>query len=676
MRPARLIIAITMCSLFVLHSILLINFTQPTTVKKHTFTQNKDQSDPILRNSAVTISSTDNNLFLPGTNLSVSEYLYGVFQDTYNVSILTISPSLINIRCDYSITEDAYSQPFTSPFYATVNRTSINGTYFASDYYNWFGLPTDIFDYWIDPSEFDVDYVFNTGETEVTVEARENITMSGVGEFEAWKLAGEDEYGYPFSIRYDTQSGMFLCFRYEDPLFDLWYNLTLAEIAVIPEEYEGPTLIQISPSNGSSRPNGTKIELSFTSNYGIERIYYQWDNLTNESVILSDITTFFPETEELHILNVSVIDGIGMIKKFHFFYTTDNRIPGISLVNYKNNTRINGISQIRLSILSGNGSIIYNWDDGGENLTVSEGSYITIPSPELENMVTLNVYAMNNDTKAWSWSKFVFQIDNTPPKISTFDLINRSTIKGIVRVKVNVSERGRLRYLLNNKTDNNFTVDVYQNYTLEFTDLDNGSHTLKIFATDEANNTGMVTLCFSIYISAFNWDWQAIANSPRKINVIDDWGNLWFILTVVSKSNQYFNLTIIPEGSHPTRSDEIQYVVTFLCEKPEDILFVTFTALLEESITNFPIFQWVYWNNQENSWIDIGTSYSEVSNTWEATYEGYIEYFALLNTGLTTVYKSVIPGGGQIPSFEIFQAISALIIISSCSVIYKRRKLD
>ncbi len=675
MRPSSLIIAITVISLFVFHSTGLMNLTQPIILKDHSILQNKDFTDYFLRNSVATISSTDNNLFLPGTNLSVSEYLYGVFQNTYNVSILTISPSIINIRCDYSITENAYGQPFNSRFYATVNRTSINDTYLATNYYNWFGLPTDIFDYWIDPSKFDVDYVFNTGETEATVETRENITMVGVGEFEAWKLVGQDEYGYPFSIRYDTQSGMFLCFRYEDPLFDLWYNLTQAEIAGIPEDYSGPSLIQISPKNGSSRPNGTKIELSFTSFYGLERIYYKWDDLTNESVAVSYITTIFPETEELHNLHVIVTDGIGIVGNFHFIYITDNKIPGISLSNYKNNSRIKGTTQIMISILYGNGSIIYNWDDGGDNLTVPEDSYITIPSPELENLITLNVYAMNNDTKAWSQSKFVFQIDNTPPEISIFDLINRSTIKGDVRLKVNVSEKGILRYLLHNETDNNITVDVFQNYTLEFRDLDNGSYKLDIFATDEANNTAMETLYFSIYKSAFNWNWQALAYTPCKINVIDDWGDLWFLFTVVSKSDQYFNLTIIPEGSPPTRSDEMQFIVAFLCEKPVDILFVTITVILEESIVNIPIFQWMYWDNQKNSWFDLGTSYSEVTNSWEATYEGYIEYFALVNTGETTVQKSIIPGGGQIPSFEIFQTVLALVIISLYSVIYKRRKL-
>ncbi|MFX0087408.1 MAG: hypothetical protein ACFFAU_17290 [Candidatus Hodarchaeota archaeon] len=675
MRPSSLIIAITMISLFVFQSTGLMNLTQPIITKDHFILQNKDFTDSFLRNSVATISSTDNNLFLPGTNLSVSEYLYGAFQNTYNVSILTISPSIINIRCDYSITENALGQPFNSPFYTTVNRTSMNDTYLASNYYNWMGLPTDIFDYWIDPSKFDVDYVFNTGETEVTVEIRENITMSGIGEFEAWKLVGEDEYGYPFSIRYDTQSGMFLCFRYEDPLFDLWYNLTQAEIAEIPEDYPGPSLIQISPKNGSSRPNGTKIELSFTSFYGLERIYYKWDDLTNESVAVSYITTIFPETEELHNLHVIVTDGIGIVGNFHFIYITDNKIPGISLSNYKNNSRIKGTTQIMISILYGNGSIIYNWDDVGDNLTVPEDSYITIPSPELENLITLNVYAMNNDTKAWSQSKFVFQIDNTPPEISIFDLINRSIIKGDVRLKVNVSEKGILRYLLHNETDNNITVDVFQNYTLEFRDLDNGSYKLDIFATDEANNTAMETLYFSIYKSAFNWNWQALAYAPCKINVIDDWGDLWFLFTVVSKSDQYFNLTIIPEGSPPTRSDEMQFIVAFLCEKPVDILFVTITAILEESIVKIPIFQWMYWDNQKNSWFDLGTSYSEVTNSWEATYEGYIEYLALVNTGETTVQKSVIPGGGQIPSFEIFQTVLALVIISLYSVIYKRRKL-
>jgi len=595
------------------------------------------------------------------------------------MSILSITPSSINIRCDYSITQDANDppQPFFSPFYSTINRTSVNDTYPASFYYNWVGLPIDIFDYWIDPSEFSVGYNLSTGEGgEFTVEKKENLTMSGVGNFMAWKLVGEDTIGWKYSIRYDSITGIFLCFRCEEPVYDLWYNLTKAEIAEIPGGYTGPSLAQASPTNGSRRPNGTKIELSFTSSYGITLLYYQWDDLENISVSDSQISTAFLETEEVeevYHLYVRAIDGIGVVSDFDLVYITDTRIPGISLFTLTNNSRINGLRSIQLTILSGNGSFIYNWDGIG-NTTTSEGASLYVPNPSSERNITLNIYAMNNDTKFWAKTKFAFQIDNTPPMISTYDLINGSVLKGTVNFKIEVSEKGYINYCLNNQSKGNFTVEANQNYSKSLENLENGSYSLEIFANDEANNTGRVLLTFSIYISAFNWDWQAVANTPQKIDVVDETGDLWFIVTLLSGKNQKFNLSLVSEASPPARDSNMEYVIELKCEKPVDILFLTVSVLLGGSQENFPIYSRVYWDNEDISWIDMGTSYSEVTHSWEATYVGFIQYFGLINTHQTTAKKSVIVGGGQIPSFTYFPALISIFIISIMSRNFRKKR--
>ncbi|MHA1968688.1 MAG: hypothetical protein ACW964_12895 [Candidatus Hodarchaeales archaeon] len=644
-----------------------MSFIENQTVEK----KNLDIFNP--HNSVDAVLSTDENKFLPGTNLSVSEYLDEEFKNTFNVSILSITPAQIDVRCDYSITENAYSQPFTSQFYSTINRTSVNDTYSASNYFGWNGLESTVFDFWIDPSKFYVGYPFPSEVGEIEVESKEMISMKSVGEFEAWKLNATDEYGYKYTMWYDSINGTFLCLRSDEPIFPLWYNLTKAEFAVIPSNYQGPYIDDASPVNGSSRPNGTELELSFFSPYGIEKVYYQWDDMINVSSSSSEIKTAFLDTEDIHHLYVTAIDGIGGISFFKFLYVTDNRIPGISLSTLKNNSRINGLSSIQLTILSGNGSFIYNWDGTG-NTTVLEGTSLSLPNPSSERNITLNICAMNNDTNAWSKTKFTFQIDNTPPMISTYDLINGSILKGTVNFKVKVSEKGYIRYLLNNESNNNFTVEVNRNYSISLENLDNGSYSLEIFATDEANNTGKITLNFSIYTSAFNWDWQIVANTLRKINVVNETGDLLFIVTLLSGSNQKFNLTLVPEGSSLALSDDMEYAVELMCENPADILFITFSVMLEGSREDFPIYLWFYWDNEDNSWQDMGTSYSEVTHSWEATYDGYIQYFGLINTHETTGKKSVIVGGGQIPSFEYFPALISVILLSLLSRNFRKKR--
>ncbi len=619
------------------------------------------------------VSSTSNTIFLPGSNLSVTQYYdYGDSigeGENYNVSIISVGKQFWDVRCDYSITET-----IDSPFFSSIYRTPFNHTYAATDYYSWEGTVSPFFDFWIDTIGFYSGYYYTMkiprqGTVNLTVTNEPNFSTS-VGVYQAWKVTYS--FGIDVTSWYAQDSGLFLSstMTIVNPI---WYNLTKAEIASLPEDYIGPSLIEISPTNGSLRPNGSVITVTLESPFELDIIFYNWDNTTNSTTFLTEITTVFPNSEGLHSFFITAIDSIGVGRSHRLNYITDNRIPGISLTNNKNNSQIRGMSLIQPDILSGNGSFVYNWD-GTFNTTVLEGSSLPAPDPSNERNITLYIYAMNNETKVWAKTKFIFQIDNTPPMISTYDLINGSVLKGTVNILVEVSEKGYVDYWLNNQSKNNFTVEVNQNYSISLENLENGSHSLEIFASDEANNTGKVLLNFSIYISAFNWDWQAVANTPRTINVVDETGDLWFIVTLLSRSNQKFNLTMVPEGSSPARDTNMEYLIELMCEKPADIIFLTFSVVLEGSHENFPIYSWVYWDNQENSWDDIETSYSEVTHSWEATYVGYIQYFGLINTHQTTVKKSVILGGGQIPSFEFFTVLVSIVLISMMSRNFKKKR--
>ncbi|MFX0171708.1 MAG: hypothetical protein ACFE9L_07300, partial [Candidatus Hodarchaeota archaeon] len=85
----------------------------------------------------------------------------------------------------------------------------------------------------------------------------------------------------------------------------------------------------------------------------------------------------------------------------------------------------------------------------------------------------------------------------------------------------------------------------------------------------------------------------------------------------------------------------------------------------------FEIYQWVYWDESNNQWQEITTSYNAITQSWEATFEGAVEVFALVKSGDTTALKSIEPGGGQIPGFR---AIIVVIGLITCSIILRERK--
>lgn len=595
-------------------------------------------------------SSTDKNAFLPGTNLSLSEYLDGDFKNTYNVSIISINRSNIDVKCDYSITKDFFENPFTSPFYTSVNRTSENHSYQSNNYYNWYGLPQTDYEFWIDPTGFQIGYIYENGGVNLTVTASETVFMEGLGEFDAWKVVGTDpDYGIVFTFRYAT-SGLFLCLNYVF-VSPIWYNLTTAELTELPQEYTGPSLVQISPNNNSIRPSGTNIAPQFISPYGIDIIYYQWDSATNSTSL-----TPLPSENGPHDLYITTVDNLGFSMLYYFVFTTDNSQPGISLLNYQNDSSIKGSSQIQLAVSSGNGSVIFYWNGSSSNTTVNEGTAIDIANSTLETLQILNIF-VKSPAGIWTYNRFVFRVDNSPPSISIDDFINNSDIKGKVDIRVSVSERSNLTYSLEPISENGSIIaETGMNHTLSFSDLANGSYRLVISATDEANNTNETTLIFSIHTSAFDWNWDLKVDSPNTLNIVDTTGKLWFQVTLVSKTNQTFNLTVLPESSPPTRINTMLYVIKFTCDVPEDILFMTFTFPLNDLSSvidsSIEVYKWAYWDNQENKWLILDTSYNAVSHSWQATHEGNTTLFALIKTDETTSFTSVIPGGGQIPSFE------------------------
>ncbi|MFX0182484.1 MAG: hypothetical protein ACFE95_05300 [Candidatus Hodarchaeota archaeon] len=662
------IISVTLLCL----TILTVIVNNPSGFNSKSTMVNDDKS-PILntRKTITTIlSSPSNTTFLPNTNLTVTKYINNYENSSSNASILSIDSSYWYVHCDYfnSFTKETFL------FDSTVNRSSVDDFYPANNYYNWDNGSQSYFDYWINTSNFEPGYVVETAEGDLTVEESETITMKNLGDFEVWKLSGILLSIFVVTARYEVSTGMCV-YTHIQVISDEWeYNLTRAELGQIQPGYSGPNLAYITPNNNTVHPNGTTIKLGFGSIYGIHTIYYQWDETTNYSTYLSSIETLIPQENKSHDLYVTVVDSLGYNKFFNFVYETNNDFPGIFLKILNNNSRVQGGSQITIEITNSNGSFIHNWD-GNTNTTLINGvpSFIwPITISNLEGTFTLNIYA-KSDKELWLHKRFVFVVDNTPPIFLIHNPSNKSVIKGTVDILIAVSEKSNVTYILNNDTHDSFIAETGLNYTITFSKLVNGSYQLNFTIFDEAKNPTNAIFFFEIYSSAFGWNWDLSANVPRTIDVVDASETTWFYLTLLSKTNQNFNLSVLPDDSTPSKTEKMLFIIQLSCDRLTDILFMTLNLPLDETDqpNTFDIYQWVHWDNSNNRWQEIMTSYNALSHSWEATYEGSIEFFALIKTGGTTELKSIEPGGGQIPAFTIFIVITSLI---TCSIILRKKK--
>jgi hypothetical protein len=599
----------------------------------------------------------------------VSQYISGQGNvETIDLQLLSLNSTHWLTRVDYQNTSS-----FETPFESVVNRNSTNHYYSANNYYNWLWDldPSNLFDFWIDPTNFFENYRFSFPDYDtynVTVNSLENITLDGVGTFEAWNLSIDTPL--PNFAYYEKDTGMCLSYFYNF-VSDVWYNITSLELASLPLGYTGPELTSVSPSNESLLASGSLITVDFTSPYGLSMINYNWDeqaNLTSSQYVETSI----PVSDGLHNLTIFVYDNVGYHTSYFLVYQTDNTLAGIILESPKNESQIQGESQVELTIISSNGTMFYNWDNdtiNGSIPVIANSVAIWIPNPLIEESHTLIVYVKSIDN-VWTQTKYVFLVDNSAPLLTLQNFENNSVIKGVFSITLNVSEDVNLTYSLNSGSNNSFLVEKNENKSLSFDRLNNGTYDLYLELKDEAGNIKSLHIIFSMHTSDFNWNWGIISEETHSLDLYDDNSTYWFTSSVVSTSNQFFNFSLLNDDSYPSLPIDYILGVGFQCEIPADIIFLTLTYPLLEQLGNstdtFPLYKWAVWENQE--WSELETIYDQVSHSWITTYLGYSQYFALIDSGEVTQLKSVKVGGGSIPAFEL-----PTILFSVCVIVFIKK---
>ncbi|MFW9853420.1 MAG: hypothetical protein ACFFFG_00070 [Candidatus Thorarchaeota archaeon] len=612
-----------------------------------------------------------NESFLPGTNLTVNRYSRGIlepqyaFEGKYNTTVLKLNKTHWDTKCEYPFSLDANNDPFVSPFLTSVNRTSLDHFYNASNYYDWtFGLAQNTFDFWINTSGFYDGYLFKWGGINLTVYDGGMVNIANIGTFNTWILVAELSPPSWINITYSS-NGLFLNLNMSYiSLF--YYNLTYAVFGELPLGYTGPS-ITLSPENGSVLPSGTILVPVLSSPYGISEVYYQWDDGANTSVLFP-----LPSENTFHDLFITAVDGLGLRKALYYRYLTDDSVPGIILNNPVNGSRIKGSDMINVSFTTSNGSFLYSWN-GIQNVTLADGEVIPVFSPVIEGIRILEVFVINPAEDTWTRARYVFFVDNTKPILNIHGFVNRSVIKGTLNFTVSMSEDGKISYLLEPFRDVSFNTMENAEHSILLPNLPNGTYHLILLGTDEANNTAQELIIFSIYTSAFEWTWKLEAYTSKRLVAVDATGSPWFILTLASRVDQEFNLTKTVDESFPAPSPSHAFTVKFVCSDPAELLFITLEYSIESAgnITTFPVHEWEVWNDVDQKWAKVPTNYNEIHHSWEATIEGYVTFFALRETGTTTRLRDVTPGGGQISGFEFVFGLIGLVIMGR---LFSRKK--
>ena len=621
--------------------------------------------------SSSSTRTSPENTILPKTNMTVNQYSSVLGKmNTFNLWLLSLNTTHWQTRAVYQNTSG-----LDTPFDSVIDRDSYNHFYNASNYYFMFdGSPFKSFEFWIDTTNFFENYEFpypGSGNYTVTVHNLENITMDGVGEFEAWKLSVD--LGEPNFYFYEKSSGMFLSW-YLHYVNDFWFNLTSLEKASLPIGYNGPVLSNLSPSNESKLASGSIINVDFLSPYGVADIHYNWDDQTNLTTF-KKIETSNPVSDGLHNLTIIAFDNVGYYASFFLVYQTDNTLAGIILKSPRNGSQVRGLSQIELTVVSSNGSVFYNWDNDTVNDSMSvidDSAAISIPDPFIEKPHSLNIFVKSIDN-VWTKAKYIFFVDNTAPSFTLYQFENNSVQKDDFSITVNATENVNVSYSLNTVNIDSFLINANENHSIPIEKLTNGTYKLYLEIIDEAGNTNSTLLIFSIHSSDFDWNWLLISEETHSIDLYDENKTYWMTSSVVSKSNQFYNISMLTDDAYPELPSNNILGIKFQCELPTDIIFLTLTYPLSDPPENlsdtFPLYQWFVWDDQE--WVVVETTYDQVTHSWKMTNLGYSQYFVLVDSGETTQLRSVVIGGGSIPAFEFPTIIIAFSVVVSIKKVKK-----
>ena len=256
-----------------------------------------------------------------------------------------------------------------------------------------------------------------------------------------------------------------------------------------------PTITLNTPSDNSEIQSGTTIDLSVTETNTLSQVLYAWDGGSNSTLPSPYDVSTSGLNEGTHVLHVYAGDAADNWASESYTFIIDDTAPTITLNTPADGSEIQSGTTIDLTVTDANTfSVLYNWD-GGANATLAS-PYDVSTATLGEGVHTLHVYAQDNAENKRS-ETYTFTIDNTAPTIILDSPADGSEIQSGTTIGLTVTDDNTIHQVWYN-WDHGSNATLASPYDIDTTGLSEGSHTLYVFADDEAGNEAQQTYTFII----------------------------------------------------------------------------------------------------------------------------------------------------------------------------------
>ena len=260
-----------------------------------------------------------------------------------------------------------------------------------------------------------------------------------------------------------------------------------------------PTIDILSPISTNHADATQRVEISVTSDFPIDQVWYNWEGTNTTYVGPIDIEF----SEGVHVLSVWANDTAGNLRSASTEFTIDITPPTIEILNPANTTYNSGMHLLVIDAEDNFAvdAVWYNW--GGVNVTYN--APIEIDFDEGMNTITawVNDTAGNVETTA-----ITFTIDTTPPSLEIVSFRNATynTPKQLLEIEAtDVNEVDSIWY-------NWEGVNVTYHAPIELT-FEDGINTIQVWANDTLGNLETLSLTFTIDRTNFTSIWDTTLTS-------------------------------------------------------------------------------------------------------------------------------------------------------------------
>ncbi|MCF2137529.1 MAG: Ig-like domain-containing protein [Candidatus Thorarchaeota archaeon] len=257
-----------------------------------------------------------------------------------------------------------------------------------------------------------------------------------------------------------------------------------------------PTITLVSPANNTEQSGGTTVNLDISDTH-LSTVYYRWDT-GSWGVLSAPYDTQIPSSEGAHTLYVNATDEAGnnAVRKYLWNVSYSGSAPIVNLTAPAAGGVQPSGTTISLNITDPDGdlsTVYYRWDTGSWAVLPSPYE-TTLPSGDGNH--TLYVNATDSQGHI-TLQNFSFVTDDTSPTITLNSPADGSVINSGTVIDIGISDANALSSTLYN-WDGGSNLTLSSPYDITVTGLSEGSHTLYVYAQDEAGNWGDASYTFVI----------------------------------------------------------------------------------------------------------------------------------------------------------------------------------